>query len=139
MWQQAIAGPLLLAWAAREMNAQPKAIFPMITHLTELRVDRLARSAYLDPLPQHSQLYSDKFWKSPQWLHVSDLEGLVALAERGDLDLRAFLDEKVTRFCHRRFDIFLYERFGSIPVDPTLLNTARVLLESAKVSFWPEA
>jgi hypothetical protein len=139
MWQQSLAGPSLLAWAEREMGAQPRQIFPIITHLAELRVDRLARSAYLDSLTQRAQLYPDKFWESPQWLHVSDLEALVSLAERGELDLKALLSKKVTQSDRRRFDIFLYDQFGRIPVDRRLSETARALLESAKVSFWPEA
>ena len=74
----------------------------------------------------------------PQWLHVSDLEGLVLLAEEGHFDFEALLHEKNSQFVDRRFDLFLYERFGLLPFDPKLSDTGLALLQSTGASFWLE-
>lgn len=73
MWQQSIAGPSLVAWAEKELGSCPKLVFPVITHLSDLRADRLSRIGYLAPLIKRARLYQDQFWAQVQWLHVSDL------------------------------------------------------------------
>lgn len=138
LWQQSLAGPSLLIWAERAMGEKPLRVFPIITHLSELRADQVSRLAYLEPLIQHAQLYPDDFWEPPQWLHVSELEALAELAEHGGLDLQVLLQDKAERYKSKRFDIFLDDRFGGIPVDKKLIETAEALLKNAKTSFWPE-
>jgi hypothetical protein len=138
MWQQSIAGPSLVAWAEQEMGVRPKRVFPLITHLSEFRADQVSRLGYLDPLIQRVRLYPDQFWERPQWLHVSDLEELVILAEQGRLDLAALLNEKTERFPSKRFDIFLHEHFSGNFVDRTLIERAEALLQSAQSSFWSD-
>lgn len=136
MWQQSIAGQALPVWAEQIMGVRPIHIFPLIIYLSDLHIDEFSRVAYLNPLMGHAKLYQDSFWKRPQWLHISDLEGLASLAEQGDLDLEALLQEKNTRWENKQFDIFLYERFGFIPVDHTLYDKWLTLLENAGASFW---
>jgi len=136
MWQQSIAGQALLAWAEHKMGARPTRIFPLITYLSSLHIDQVTRVAYLDPLMREAKLYQESFWERPQWLHISELEALAALAEQGALDLVTLLDEKITRWENKQFDIFFYERLGYIPVDPMLHAKGATLLESAGASFW---
>ena len=101
-------------------------------------MNEVARVAYLNRLIEHAKLYHESFWERPQWLHISDLEGLASLAEQGNLDLEVLLHEKSTRWADKQFDIFLYERFGYLPVDLTLRDKGAVLLQSAGASFWLE-
>jgi hypothetical protein len=141
MWQQSIAGQSLSDWAEREIGIKPQRIFSIITYLTDLRIDKVTWRAYLNPLMVQAHLYQQSFWERPQWLHISDLEALAALAERGKLDLEAVLHEKSTRWEDKQFDIFLYElceRLHSNPVDLTLHNKGEALLRSAGASFWLE-
>jgi hypothetical protein len=139
MWQQSIHGSSLLDWAQKQMGARPKRVFPIITHLAELRVDKLSRRGYLEPLIKHGQLYQDQFWEQPQWLHVSDLEGLASVAEQGLLDLEVLLLEKNNQYRDERFDVFLLRRFGDKLVDRMLHEKGHALLQSAGISFWPES
>jgi hypothetical protein len=138
MWQQSIAGQTLPAWAEQEMGIQPIRVFPLITHLADLHMNQVARVAYLNQLIQQVKLYHESFWERPQWLHISDLEGLASLAEQGNLNLEVLLHEKNTRWADKQFDIFLYERLGYLPVDLTLRDKGETLLKSVGVSFWLE-
>jgi len=138
MWQQSRAGQALHDWAEHEIGTRPVRVFPVITHLADLRIDEMARMAYLNPLITQAKLYHETFWVRPQWLQVSDLEGLASLAEEGRLDLQALLQEKIARYENKRFDIFLYERFGFIPFDRKLHDAGLALLENAGASFWLE-
>lgn len=136
MWQQSLAGHNLLVWSRKETGVQPKIIYPIITFLHTFRVDRLLRLAYLEPLIESAQLYNDIFWESPQWLHVSDLEWLVALAKQGDLDIIALLQEKKLKSHNERFDIFLHS-LGPRLIDKNLAEKAIELMGNAMESFWP--
>lgn len=138
MWQQSSTGAALPRWAERQMGFKPQRVFPIISHLSELRVDPVVRVGYLNPLMARAKLYQEPFWYRPQWLHVSDLEALASLAEQGRLDLATLLHEKNTRFENKRFDIFLYERFGGIPIDRQLYDAGLALLQEVGASFWLE-
>jgi hypothetical protein len=138
MWQQSRVSQALLNWAECEMGTRPTRVFPLITYLANLHVDELTRVAYLNPLMVHAKMYHDSFWERPQWLHISDLEALAALADQGTLDLATLLHEKVTRWENKQFDIFLYEHLGYLPFDLTLHDKGEALLKSAGVSFWLE-
>jgi len=137
VWQQSRVGGLLPAWAEHELGVRPQRVFPVITHLADLRADDVSRRGYLEPLMHSAGLYAEELWERPQWLHVSDLEGLAALAERGHLDLQALFQEKNQRFPHQRFEIFLHNRFKiSERIDSVLLQDAKALIESARHRFW---
>jgi hypothetical protein len=139
MWQQSIAGSSLVRWAHREFGRRPTKLTPLITHLSELRVDDVCRRGYLTPLIEHAGLYAGDVWLgNPQWLHVSDLEMLAALADEGRLDLQALLKEKVQRSPDQRFDIFLFQRFEGDVVDRRLRDEVLSMLIATGQTFWLE-
>lgn len=140
MWQQSKFGPKIITWAEKEMGVRPERLFPVITHLSSLRVDMVIRGAYLNPLIQQTDLYSEDFWEQPQWLHISDLESLAQMAEDELLDLASLLSEKAHDSVDNRFDMFLYEYAGSrVFIDEKLRIEALALLDSTKVSFFGES
>jgi hypothetical protein len=139
MWQQSIAGSSLVRWAHREFGRRPTKLTPLITHLSELRVDDVCCRGYLTPLIEHAGLYAGDVWLgNPQWLHVSDLEMLAALADEGRLDLQALLNEKVQRAPDQRFDIFLFQRFEGNIVDRRLRDEVLSMLTATGQTFWLE-
>jgi hypothetical protein len=140
MWQQSKSGPKIISWAKKEIGSSPDRLFPVITHLSPLRVDSVILRSYLKPLIQTANLYNDNFWEQPQWLHISDLESLAQIAEDGLIDVEALLDEKSYGSVDKRFDIFLYEYLDSRTfIDERLKNEALALLKNAKVSFFGES
>ncbi|MBI3782857.1 MAG: hypothetical protein HY270_05585 [Deltaproteobacteria bacterium] len=137
-WQQSIGGPKLPDWVDREFGHRPQKIVPLITHLSQIRVDDVCRSGYMVPLIEAARLYDDPVWLAhPQWLHVSDLETLGALADEGRLDLEGLIREKATHYPDVRFDIFLFERFDGGAVDSRLVEEARLMMKGAGATFWP--
>jgi len=137
MWQQSKAGQKLVSWAGNEFGEQPTRVFPVITLLSSLVVDPIVRKTYLDLLIQQAELYKDDFWESPQWLNVSDLEFMVAMAEEEGLDLESLLNEKTTKFEHKRFDFFLYEYSKKAQyIDNRLIDEADSLLDKAASLFF---
>ena len=138
MWQQSITAPSLQAWAEKELGTRPKRVYPVITHIAPLRPDRFSRAAYLHPLTERGRLYRHPLWRRPQWMHVGDLEGLAALAEQGLLNLEDLLQEKWTQGEAERFDVFLFNRFGSKLVDQRLRQAVIDLLRGCGVTFFDE-
>ena len=137
MWQQSKAGRKLLSWAENEFGAQPTRVFPVITLFSSLVVDTTVRKTYLDLLIQQAELYKDDFWERPQWLNVSDLEFMVAMAEKEELDLESLLNEKTTKFEHRSFDSFLREYSKKAQcIDSRLIDEAESLLDKAARLFF---
>jgi hypothetical protein len=137
MWQQSKTGNKLLSWAEKEFGEQPTCVFPVITLFSSLVVDTTIRKMYLDLLTQKAELYKDDFWESPQWLNVNDLEFMVAMAEKEGLDLESLLNEKSTKFEHRRFDSFLYEYSKQVPhIDNRLIDEVESLLNKAARLFF---
>jgi hypothetical protein len=136
MWQQSIAGPRLMEWAAKH-GGHPQRVFPIITNFWNLRADEVVRRGYLEPLIQSTGLYREVGWERPQWLNISDLEALAALGEYGKLDLQAILEEKNAQYPHQRFDIYLYDRFP-LPalIDRELHRVALALLKTTGARFW---
>ena len=116
MWQQTKALPLILEAAHNAGQDQPKYIFPLIVHHANIRVCRVVRKAYLNPLIEAAGLYSDDLWQKPQWLHIGDLEALVALARKGKLRLGELLTHKHEHALDDDFHRYLLRQF-----DPTEL------------------
>ncbi len=83
LWQQAKKGEFLISWAEEKFRIQPTMIIPIITNLAHLRIDEITRGIYLNPLIEKAKMYSEDFWSNPQWIHISDLERLAAIAEEG--------------------------------------------------------
>ena len=137
MWQQSKTGNKLLSWAEKEFGEKPTRVFPVITLFSSLVVDTTVRKRYLDLLMKQAELYKDDFWERPQWLNVSDLEFMVAMAEKEGLDLESLLNEKTTKFERRRFDSFLYEYSKKVPhIDSKLIDEADSLLDKASTAFF---
>jgi len=135
MWQQSKNGPRIVSWAEKEIGVKPNRLFPIITHLSPLRVDSVIREAYLNHLIEKASLYAEDFWEQPQWLHISDLEWLAEMAESGHLDLELLLGKKARESVNKRFDLFLSEYAGRVFIDHSLRTEAEALLRSAKAFF----
>ncbi|MBI3911063.1 MAG: hypothetical protein HY320_09040 [Armatimonadetes bacterium] len=135
MWQQSRATGAILEFGEREAGSRPARLFPIITHLADLRVDKVVRAAYLTPLADKAGLYAEACWQSPQWIHVSDLEWLAALAEAGRLDLAELLADKTTNAPDERFDVHLFRRFGPPTVDARLTEAVPRLLAGSLSAF----
>ncbi len=136
MWQQTNFGNSLVSWA-EEKWVRPQKIIPIITNSANLRVDEYTRIIYLNPLIEKAGIYSDDFWLKPQWLHISDLEKLVALSEDNILDIEKLLLEKDSKYPDMQFDEFLYQYFNKKIIFNKLFETAIEFLNGAKKSFWP--
>ena len=137
MWQQSKTGNKLVSWAEKEFGAKPTRVFPVITLFSSLVVDTMVRKVYLDVLIQQAKLYKDDFWERPQWLNVSDLEFMVAMAEKEGVDLESLLNEKITKFDNRRFDSFLDEHSNRAQnIDNRLLDEFGSLLDKAARLFF---
>ena len=139
LWQLSLAGPSLMARAMRVMEMKPQTVFILISHLAPVPVDPYVRSVYLQPLMFGCGLLTEPFWAPPQWLHVSDLEALLAHAEQGKLDLEQLLRMKAERQTIQRFDMFLFDSLGSHDVPTDLKNSALQLLTSTQARFWPSS
>jgi hypothetical protein len=138
LWQQTINGPALHARVGELGGMLPERMYPIVTHLSGPTVDDLVRPVYLEPLIRRAGLYPEAFWRPPQWIEVDDLEALVALSEKGQLDLEALLEEKAVREPRMRFDIFLDGRFSWVPPAQSLHEMGMEMLDSAQRAFWPE-
>ncbi len=137
MWQQSKAGQKLVSWAEKELGEQPTRVFPVITLFSSLVVDTKVRKVYLDLLVQKAELYKDDFWERPQWLNVSDLEYMAAMAEEEGLDLESLFNEKTTKFERKRFDFFLYEYSNKVLyIDNRLIDEADLILGKASRLFF---
>ena len=141
MWQQFIHAKNLRQWASEQLGCTPEKIFPIITHYADVRIDEICRVGYLEPLMQAANLYAYNFLESPQWLHISDLEELASLAEKGMLDLELLLTEKAKpQNRAKRFDIFLYDKYKDqklLLLTSALEKTIRYILRAAHQTFWP--
>jgi hypothetical protein len=135
MWQQSKAGGKLVSWAEQHIGEKPLRLFPIITLYCSLITDTVVKKAYLTPLIEKACLYSESYWKGPQWLNVSDLESLATMAEDGKLDLEDLLNEKCATFDDRRFDFFLYEKKARY-IDKKLVDKGRSILDSAALAFF---
>jgi len=139
LWQLSCSEEPILAYAAGGAGARPALMYPLLVHLSGLPVDKIIYTIYLEHLLKAARLLDGRVWAPPQWLHISDLESLVTLAERGQLDLLALLREKSQEpWKKTRFDIYLQERrFGTRP--PRLLTEAAIaLLRDAQATFFPD-
>ena len=139
MWQQSLHGPELVRWAEGYAGNSPATVWPIITHLCNIRVDETVYPLYIEPLVNAAPLYQDGFWQKPQWLHIEDLEALATLSEQGFLDLATLLSQKAAKYKHARFDVALYELFrGKKAIDAALMDEVQALLKEAGVTFWEE-
>ncbi len=137
MWQQSKIGGELLSWTEKELKVQPTRVFPVITLFSSLVVDTAVRKIYLDSLIQKAELYKDKFWESPQWLNISDLEFIAVMAEKEGLDFESLLNEKVTNSERKRFDLFLDEYSNKKQyIDDKLIDEAESILDKASMHFY---
>lgn len=134
-WQQSKAGIKISSWAEKEFGEKPAKIYPVITLLSSLIIDPIIKKIYLNPLIQYAGLYKDNFWEKPQWLNISDLEALTAMAESGSLNLHSLLNEKVSKYENKRFDLFLKEKGAQI-IDDKLVEEAKTILDNAALSFY---
>lgn len=138
LWQQSRAGKHMAPWAKAEHGNDVSTVHAVITYLADLRASGLVRSVYVDRLISLAGLYHDEFWRSLEWLHVEDLESLARLAEDGRLDLQRLLEKKHTQPA-MRFDVFLFQEFGSLPgPDERLRSTVLQLLKSGASTFFLE-
>jgi hypothetical protein len=141
MWQQSVHADNLRQWAAKKIGTTPEKIFPLICHYADIRIDELCRAGYLEPLIEATNLYSHDFLEAPQWLHISDLEDLLGLAEQGKLNLELLLNEKAKPENRKKaFDIFLTEKYKGKRFIPDFLRTTiNELLKNTGKTFWPSA
>lgn len=141
MWQQSIHAKNLRQWASQQLGCAPEKIFPIITYHADVRIDEICRVGYLEPLIQAANLYAYNFLEYPQWLHISDLEELASLAEKGRFDLESLLIEKAKpQNRNKRFDIFLYDKYKDqklLLLTSALEKTIRYILRAAHQTFWP--
>jgi hypothetical protein len=113
-------------------------VFPIVTHLAEVRVNPAARAIYLDRLVDLSGAFTSRPWRHPEWLHVEDLEALAALADRGELDLVALLETKRKTAPKEGFDWFLHRQYPRADLaDPVLKAKALELMNGAVGRFFP--
>lgn len=137
LWQQSIAGNNLVAWLRRRRGVVVKKVFALVTYLADLRADGTVRQLYLDALISKAALYAEPFWRGPEWFEVDDLESLVCLGERGNLNLQQILEERANRAADR-FDVFLHERFPAAPITQRLREAVEQLLGEAAKAFFGE-
>lgn len=137
IWQQALNGPEALSWIQEQMGRAPSKVYPMHLSLYEPRMDSIVRGVYIEPLLAAAGLYKGDTWASPQWLLITDLEALAALADEGRLDLEAILmyKENNTNSRLERFDIFLDSLIERIPIDRKLADHGMDLFRRAGVFF----
>lgn len=138
MWQQSSSGKYLPEWIKKKYGNCPRNIFPVITHLEDIRVDQITRKLYLNPLIEAANLYADQFWEEPQWLHVSDLEALATMAEVDSLNLETIFHYKKNMAPDMSFDVFLIKYFGRKRLDSKLKSKVDELFGTTKEHFWPE-
>lgn len=133
MWQQSIHGPEIAAWLKEQTGSPSVQMYPLHVTLHEPRMDETVRGVYIDPLIRASGLYSEDYWCPPQWMLIHDLEALVEISERGELDLLALLERKnrnpEDQFMG--FDHFLTKEFNSIPFERVLAEYGKELLSGA--------
>ncbi len=138
LWQQAKKGKVLISWAEDKFRIRPQIIVPIITNLAHLRIDEITRGIYLNPLIEKSKIYSEDFWSKPQWIHISDLEKLAAIAEEGVLDIENLLIYKNLKYPDMQFDEYLCKNFRNKNyIFRKLFDTATKFLNDSRESFWP--
>jgi len=138
LWQIARAGSRLIAGGTGLTDRTPMRVFPIVTHLAEVRVNPAARAIYLDRLVDLSGAFTSRPWRHPEWLHVEDLEALAALADRGELDLVALLETKRKTAPKEGFDWFLHRQYPRADLaDPVLKAKALELMNGAVGRFFP--
>jgi hypothetical protein len=137
MWQQCIHGYDLVSWGEKNIGSRPTVLWPIITNLCNLQIDDIIYTIYIDHLIHAAQLYKDNSWQKPQWLHISDLEALASLSEKGVLNIETLLQQKATKYRNRKFDLFLYEQFGGKDIiDKNLIDRADSILGNTMATFW---
>lgn len=135
IWQFNALAKLFSEHAVRSWNLRPSEVFPLVTLMEAYRIDEWVRRGYLEPLIEASAATFPPSWHGIEWLHVSDLEALAEMADRGQLDLVALLRRKVSQ-PWTRFDLFIAEQNGgSIPLDGKLWSRVESLLQLTVRSF----
>ena len=139
IWQLASANKMLLEWIKNEIGSIPKRIFPIITYYAYIRIDKLCLAPYLFHLFNKANLFTEKKFEYPQWVHISDLEALATLAENSKLDLELLLFEKAKLENRaKRFDTFLFEKFQAKDLEnKQLINKINEILKETGKDFFP--
>lgn len=136
LWQHSIHFNELLSLLSQK-NGEDKFFF-VLTFAARIRIDEICYKGYLAPLIDILGLYSRDKFHFPQWLHVSDLEILVFLANENHLDLFELMSEKnCKKNRYKRFDLFISEKFpGRLFYPAELRKKAMELMNDAKKDFF---
>ena len=97
LWQQNLHLEDLASWAQATLGTRPTELFHVITHLADLRVDRVVRGMYLNPLMTATGMYTQAGSLRPQWLQVEDLERIACYDSKAGFDLAFVLKDKCTQ------------------------------------------
>ena len=138
LWQMGVNHELLIAWTEETTGTAIDSVWPVITHQAELQVDTLVRRVFLNPLLKKAMPFSDSRWHGPQWIQLASLEALAHVSEEGQLNLLELFDGKEKRSVDAAFDRYISELYGGFPLDPTVDDKGRELMERAARRFWPE-
>lgn len=137
LWQQTCTSGALSDFLRQNGYLKPDKVFPLITNMADIRVDSVARRAYLDPLIERAHLYPDPSWERPQWVNVTDLEHMAQAAEGRALDLEALLEEKAKpQYRAEQFDHFLIRFLGGFRPCKRLLEVGKGLMGTAAKAFF---
>ncbi len=138
LWQMGINREKLDSLFEDATESTIDSVWPIITHQAELQVDTLVRRVFLNPLVKKAMPFPDSRWHGPQWIQLASLEALSQVSEEGKLNLLELFEGKESRSVDAAFDRYLSELYGGFPLDPTLDEQGRELMERAARRFWPE-
>lgn len=137
LWQLGSSAPGLIAWIEAMTGERISAVWPVLTHHAQVRIDALARMAFINRLLDAAKPFPDNRWHRPEWLQVADLEALAQSAANGDLHLRSLFERKAASAPDESFERFLRQTFSGLPLDAVLDDTAVALMHQAARRFWP--
>jgi len=137
LWQLGSWAVELTRWIEGTTGDPIAAVWPMLTHHAQARIDETVRLSLLNRLLGAIRPFSDARWRAPEWLYVGDLEALAYTAERNQLRLLDLLDRKAADAPNASFESFIRRTYSEFPLDPVLDITAKDLMVHAAQRFWP--